>query len=445
MDGKDKVEEKNKNSSLVVTMQNNLSNYLQPLRLIRSQLASGAISEQDYQQKRRLLIDTLTGTTYNGAKNTQISGVVSSGSSSNSTPEPVHVERQGKETVGITAHRNYHYGKGARPPKGQIAFDQLSYEMAKRMHAKDPERGKAFQTWEIFHAAAQNNVKRLEELIEGGVEVDSRDSDNGNTPLIVACSKGQKHAMMYLVEQGADVMAQNFKGTTALHMLVQNKYTNLAIWLVKQGADPYTEDRSNYSPIDMGLPWMQSELKEAWSTRQLIERSRKNQEQPVAPMPNVPKMSTPFSPPNRAPSASTSTASSTITESTYSKPRTPAARVSAASEPVRQEVMKIYLKNNAYKSLLISSDQKAGDVCAMLAEKIGLEKFANSFDLLDCVKQTERRLDPGINVFQVKKSWPVILSSTGNTTEEHCKFKVVPKRGVSDAIQAQYRAAMYGK
>ena len=48
-----------------------------------------------------------------------------------------------------------------------------------------------------------------------------------------------------------------------------------------------------------------------------------------------------------------------------------------------QEVMKIYLKNGAYKSLLIKTSTKVGDVCAMMAGKLNLEEHSNSFDLLD--------------------------------------------------------------
>lgn len=114
-------------------------------------------------------------------------------------------------------------------------------------------------------------------------------------------------------------------------------------------------------------------------------------------------------------------------------------------EPITQEVMKIYLKNKAYKSILLTSETKAGDVCSMMAEKIGMAEFSNSLELIDCVKSTERRMDPAQNVLRIKRAWPIILGTSGNESEEFCRFIVVPKRGASEAVQTRYRAAMYGK
>jgi uncharacterized protein YutE (UPF0331/DUF86 family) len=64
--------------------------------------------------------------------------------------------------------------------------------------------------------------------------------------------------------------------------------------------------------------------------------------------------------------------------------------VSLPSKPLEQEVMKIYLKNGSYKSLLITSETKAGDVCEMMAAKIGMEKYVTDFDLMDIQKDKSK-------------------------------------------------------
>ncbi len=53
--------------------------------------------------------------------------------------------------------------------------------------------------------------------------------DVGNTPLMVACQAGQRQAIFFLVEKGANVNAQNIYGATPLHELIKNKRENLAI------------------------------------------------------------------------------------------------------------------------------------------------------------------------------------------------------------------------
>ena len=53
---------------------------------------------------------------------------------------------------------------------------------------------------------------------------------------------------------------------------------------------------------------------------------------------------------------------------------------------LEQEILKIYLKNGSYKSLLLNSEMRALDVCAMMAEKIGMERYDTEFDLMDIQK-----------------------------------------------------------
>jgi len=314
-------------------------------------------------------------------------------------------------------------------------------------------------SWEFFHAASTNNVKRLSELLGEGVDINQRDKDTGNTALIYAAIKGQKHALYYLVDQGADIDAQNNKGSTALHALVNNRYTNLSVWLVKRGADINVEDARGFTPYDMALPWLQKEMKEAvYGRKRIIKPSggyqmgvgsdaeamfaqtamMKGGDQFGGPagggagmgqLPPLPSMgASPFLP---VPAGGGGMP--------QEKPR-------SGGGPVQQEVMKIYLKNNAYKSLLVTSDMKAGDVCQLMAEKLGMEQYGYVFDLIDHQKGQERRLDPNTNVFKVKANWPLILGGGGeNVTVDHCRFVVVPKRGTSEEVQVLYRSALYGK
>lgn len=64
------------------------------------------------------------------------------------------------------------------------------------------------------------------------------------------------------MERGAEVNAQNIRGETALHEAVKLKFNEMALWLVKHGADIHLENYKGYSSYDLALPWLQKELKD---------------------------------------------------------------------------------------------------------------------------------------------------------------------------------------
>jgi len=331
-------------------------------------------------------------------------------------------------------------------------------------------------TWEFFHAAGNNNVKRLSELLELGVDVNQIDTDTGNTALHMACTKGQKHALFFLVDEGADIEAQNKKGSTPLHLLVTHRFNNLVTWMVKQGADITVEDARGFTPYDMALPWLQKEMKEAVYGRQ---RSQKTQQQINRTFGALADDANPElrrevnfnqmqdmginmdtirsrelgrgggggggAAMGGGAMAGASMAGAGVMGGMSSAPAPsgPSSVPKPQAKPAEQEVMKIYLKNKAYKSLLITSETHAGDVCTMMADKLAMSEHHTSFDLVDVQKDVERRLDPSANLFKIKKFWPLILGKKGeNETNKHCYFMVVPKRGTSSAVQKLYRKAI---
>jgi hypothetical protein len=401
------------------------------LRMFHAEYVQGRAPFQEYEVKRIALIDALTGTKYQPA-------VVAGGQTAQSELMPVM-------SVTPTVDLTYSY-RDARLKDGMIPINRM--EEATKHAATTGES--TVQDWEIFHAAGNNNIRRLEQLVGQGVQVNMRDKDSGNTPLHAAASRGQRQALMWLVEHGADVNAQNHKGMTPLHILVISKQTNLCTWLVKQGADIEIEDARRFSPYDMALPWLQNELKEARDVFILSKQRRLPAVSPMGAAPAYPAaLPTAAAPPGygAAPlpagpdgasypyepdmglggSLGSSAGPPQVTGLPMLPPLVPTE--AAAAAPVETKVMKIYLKNNAYKTLMISSVMKAGDVCAMIAEKLGMAEFANSLELIDCIK-----------------SWPVIISTSEETNLENtCRLKVVPVRGCSETVAAKYRSAMYGK
>lgn len=406
------------------------------LRLLRNHLAIGNLTNEDFDSRRRSVIDAMTGTVWQAMPVAQTAGGIPSELGqrpwSAETDGYVTIENLGAQGVASDYHNNYEYEK-ARVPKGQekVADRLLPATKDTRMVTKS---GGVYD-WEIFHAAANNNTKRMEELLEYNVSVDARDPESGNTPLMMAATRGQRQAMMWLVEQGCDVNAQNHTGLTALHMLAQAKQTILAVWLVKQGADIHLEDSRQYSAIDIALPWMQKEMKEAWDEHKQAQKLG-----PAASSAPSPMGPAAGSVPSAHPALVVPEARFAVHTPGVLPP------LEDKAEPTATKVLRVYLKNNAYKTVVINNLTKAGDLCVIMAEKLGMAQFAMSLETVDCIKLNERRLDPTVNLFRVTGSWPTLISTAEDPPlEAICRLKVVPIRGSSEAVQSKYRAAMYGK
>ena len=223
-----------------------------------------------------------------------------------------------------------------------------------------------------------------------------------------------------LVENGCDVNAQNNRGQTALHSLVKKRFDLLALWLVRQGADHNLEDDKGCSARDYALNWFQEELDEAASgalpegaeqAQAELEAERARQEAAAA-------------------SQARGTSRGTMGPGTLKA-------VNGQSE-----VMKIHLRNDSYKTLLVAPSDSARDVCAKMAKKLGIEELTGHLDIMSVTKDDERRLTPGENLFDAKKKWPLIWKDGKNSTADYCRFVVVLKRGTPAPAVSKFRATL---
>ena len=107
------------------------------------------------------------------------------------------------------------------------------------------------QELDVFEAASLGDLKSLESLVKKGENSVHAYSPDGFTALALAAYLGQKDAVQYLVERGADpnAVAKNPTGFTALTGAVAQNYTEVARVLVKGGADVNHRYEGGFTPL----------------------------------------------------------------------------------------------------------------------------------------------------------------------------------------------------
>jgi ankyrin repeat protein len=104
-------------------------------------------------------------------------------------------------------------------------------------------------------------------VIEHSQDVLSRSVTNGATPLHVASKYGQKQVACFLLERGADVLAEDKYRHTPLHLVSQAGHVEVAHMLIERGADLSARDKYGSTPLRLASQWGQMEV-----AHMLIER-----------------------------------------------------------------------------------------------------------------------------------------------------------------------------
>uniref|UniRef100_A0A7S2V7L6 Uncharacterized protein n=1 Tax=Entomoneis paludosa TaxID=265537 RepID=A0A7S2V7L6_9STRA len=105
----------------------------------------------------------------------------------------------------------------------------------------------------IHDAAWAGDLEKVKELLESGVDVETRTEDNqGQTPLHWAIMAGQLEVVQYLVEQkGANVEAQTNYGATPLHWASLYGKLEVVQYLVEHGANVEAKSTDGWTALDM--------------------------------------------------------------------------------------------------------------------------------------------------------------------------------------------------
>ena len=87
---------------------------------------------------------------------------------------------------------------------------------------------------------------------------------NGNTPLHAAIYAGVNEDIMkkLLIKYGEDINRRNSQGITALNYALSLEHKELAITLIKGGANPFVKDDNNECALDIAFKQKDDEILE---------------------------------------------------------------------------------------------------------------------------------------------------------------------------------------
>ena len=143
----------------------------------------------------------------------------------------------------------------------------------------DPNN-KIYRTKPLNIASAAGAIKIVETLLSAGADPNSKNSMNGNTPLMEALNNNHSEIVELLLSANADPNLVNYDRDTALMYAIGNDnflHTNIIEMLLLAGADPYIRDKHGDNSLQIArmyqkygiLHVMESYIKEQ-STKQKL-------------------------------------------------------------------------------------------------------------------------------------------------------------------------------
>jgi ankyrin repeat protein len=112
-----------------------------------------------------------------------------------------------------------------------------------------PERPEATPLYYAALCGFHGMVKRLVDAHPQDVNSLNTQGEDGGAPLHAALRKGYSDIALFLLEEGADANSQDHRLQTPLHIASHEGYTEVIRSLMTRGADPNARDREKETPL----------------------------------------------------------------------------------------------------------------------------------------------------------------------------------------------------
>ncbi len=100
----------------------------------------------------------------------------------------------------------------------------------------------------IFDIARNGTVAEVQQLMKQNPDIINQTNENGFSPLILACYRGNKEVADFLIDNVKDINYKSREGTALAGLSI--KYNKeLVEHLLKKKADPNIADETGYTPL----------------------------------------------------------------------------------------------------------------------------------------------------------------------------------------------------
>jgi len=114
---------------------------------------------------------------------------------------------------------------------------------------------------ELLQAAKQGNLKKLNELLSKGADVNAKDG-NGNSVLLYAIKHNKVEAVNFLLSKGANLEAKNKNIRTPLMFAIIEENAEMVKFLLSKGAKLEAKDDTGWTPLIIAVGKQNREIVE---------------------------------------------------------------------------------------------------------------------------------------------------------------------------------------
>jgi len=143
-----------------------------------------------------------------------------------------------------------------QPPFGQAVNFESILRFLKRLDYPVQLRSLSFQSYDLIYSAAkENNVQALRTYAKGEIcfplDLSRIDGSRKLTPLHVAVENRSIAVAIFFLKNGADPNIKNGAGQTPLHLATEKGLLEIANILLKNGADPNVKNGAGQTPLHL--------------------------------------------------------------------------------------------------------------------------------------------------------------------------------------------------